>query len=267
MRFLLWLVLFTNQHDGKEATDRLVPAGWEGNPWGPVAAANRASGAWPAVEFTPSMKQWDEWGKKNLQTGDLIFRLGDARILRGWFKFSRFIANISGSAFSHVGTVVIEDGQVMVYDMTQSGCRKQPLSIFVLDNVGAFGVKRLKPEHRQQIPKVIAYLQNAYQKQVPFDYELSGDDRAFYCVELAEKAFRAGGLTLSQPVKLADMENIQRFPLPVLGFTSLTSLTLDQEVFFPGNDRHGIWSCPMLETIYDSRVHNTQTAAKAKDVK
>jgi hypothetical protein len=46
------------------------------------------------------------------------------------------------------------------------------------------------------------------------------------------------------------MENIQQFPLCVLGFTSLTSLKLDQAVFFPGNERHGIWSSPLLETVY-----------------
>ena len=67
---------------------------------------------------------------------------------------------------------------------------------------------------------------------------------------MAEKAFRHAGLKLSEPVVLADMENINQFPLCVLGFTSLTSLKLDQAVFFPGNDRHGIWSSPLLETVY-----------------
>ena len=46
------------------------------------------------------------------------------------------------------------------------------------------------------------------------------------------------------------MERINEFPLCVLGFTSLTSLKLDQAVFFPGNERHGIWSSPLLETVY-----------------
>ena len=36
----------------------------------------------------------------------------------------------------------------------------------------------------------------------------------------------------------------------MLGFTSLTSLKLDQAVFFPGNERHGIWASPLLETVY-----------------
>ncbi len=70
---------------------------------------------------------------------------------------------------------------------------------------------------------------------------------------MAEKAFRHAGLVLSEPVILADMENINQFPLCVLGFSSLTSLKLDQAVFFPGNDRHGIWSSPLLETVYQTQ--------------
>jgi hypothetical protein len=196
------------------------------------------------------MKEWDRWGRQVLQTGDLLFRRGDARILRGWFPFSRFIANISGSKYSHIGTVVVEDGEPIVYDTTKASVRRQPLKIWILDNTGAFGVKRLKPPYQRLVPRVVEYLHDVYKRQVPFDYELSPDDRDLYCVEMAEKAFRHAGLTLSEPVLLADMENIHQFPLCVLGFTSLTNLKLDQAVFFPGNERHGIWASPLLETIY-----------------
>ena len=92
------------------------------------------------------MKQWDQWGRKVLKTGDILFRRGDARILGGCFPFSRFIANVSGSQYSHIGTVVIEDGEPVVYDTTKASVRRQPLKVWVLDNTGAFGVKRLKPE-------------------------------------------------------------------------------------------------------------------------
>ncbi|WP_435008972.1 YiiX/YebB-like N1pC/P60 family cysteine hydrolase [Tundrisphaera lichenicola] len=252
MRLLLWLILAFNGNPdgGKEPTDRLVPAGFQGNPWGPVATAMRKSGELPPIPDTPAMTQWDQWGRKVLKSGDILFRRGDARILGGLFPFSRFIANVSGSQYSHIGTVVFEDGEPIVYDTTKASVRRQPLKIWILDNTGAFGVKRLKPEFQGRITKVVEYLHDVYKKQVPFDYELSTDDRELYCVEMAEKAFRHAGLVLSEPVLLADMENIEQFPLCVLGFTSLTSLKLDQAVFFPGNERHGIWSSPVLETIY-----------------
>ena len=34
----VWLMsLVLNSHDGLEPTDRLIPPGWQGNPWGPEA--------------------------------------------------------------------------------------------------------------------------------------------------------------------------------------------------------------------------------------
>lgn len=274
MRVLLWLLLaYQGGPDrGKEPTDLLVPPGWQGNPWGPAATAARKSGELPPIVDTPTMKQWDDWGKKVLKTGDVLFRRGDARILGGFFPFSRFIANVSGSKYSHMGTLVIEDGELYVYDTTKASVRRQPFKVWVLDTVGAFGVKRLKPEYRGRIPKVLEYLQSVYEKQVPFDYELSVDDRELYCVEMAEKAFRHAGLVLSEPILLADMENINQFPLCVLGFTSLTTLKLDQAVFFPGNERHGIWSSPLLEVVYEMKppvkaARPTPPAADPKDPK
>ena len=47
---------------------------------------------------------------------------------------------------------------------------------------------------------------------------------------MTEKAFRASGLPLSEPVKLGDMENVTKFPVCVFAFLKLTSLTLDQAV-------------------------------------
>jgi len=47
----------------------------------------------------------------------------------------------------------MEENEVMVYDMTNFGPRRQPLSVWTLDNVGAFGVKRTKPEYARMSPK------------------------------------------------------------------------------------------------------------------
>lgn len=244
------VVLFGGRHDGKEVTDRLVPPGWVGNPWGPDATRLRKAGDLPPVVLNPEMARWDAWGRKTLRDGDILFRRGDARILRGMFPMSRFIANVSGSPFSHTGTVAIEGGEPVVYDTTAAGPRRQPLAIWVLDNVGPFGVKRLKAEQQAKVPAVLAYCRAMYEKQVPFDYDLGLDDSALYCLEMTEKAFRAAGLILSEPVRLAEMENANQFPICMFCFSSLTTLRLDLPVFFPGNERHGIWSSLLLETVY-----------------
>ena len=109
---------------------------------------------------------------------------------------------------------------------------------------------------------MVCYCREVFEKQVPFDYDLSLDDKALYCVEMTEKAFRAAGLVLSQPVRLGDMENITKYPVSVFVFMRLSNLTLDQAAYFPGNERHGIWSSPLLTTVYQTPLQAPTATAQ-----
>jgi hypothetical protein len=143
-----------NPPEGREMTDRMVPDGFIGNYWGPAATRDREEGKLPPVRITPHMARWDKWGRQVLQDGDIVFRLGDARVLHGYFPMSRFYANASNSKFSHTGIVSWEQEGPVVYDTTGTGVARQPFCVWILDNVGNFGVKRLKPEHRGAIPRL-----------------------------------------------------------------------------------------------------------------
>ncbi len=254
MGTLVWLmVMVFGGHDGKEPTDRLIPPTWQGNPWGPEAVKARQTGDIPNIELTPSMKQWDGWGKAVLKDGDLLFRRGDAKLLFGHFPFSRFLSRVSGSRFSHTGIVAFEDGETVVYDTTKAGVRRQPFCVWILDNAGPFGVKRPRPEDQRFAKAAVGYCRDLFVKQPPFDYDLGIDDQAYYCVEMTEKAYRANGMPLSEPLRLGDMENIAQFPICVFAFLKISKLSLDQPVYFPGNAHHGIWSCPRLITVYESK--------------
>ena len=248
--FIWCLTTIFGGHDGLEPTDRLIPPGWKGNPWGPVASRARATGEIPPIPMTPLMKQWDQWGRTVLRDGDILLRRGDARLLFGHFPFSRFIAKASGSLYSHTGIVSVEGGAPFVYDTTKAGVRRQPFSVWILDNAGPFGVKRVRPELAAHAAAAVRFCRAAFERQVPFDYELSLDDRAFYCVEMTEKAYRSSGLPLSEPIRLGDMENMSKFPVCVFVFLQISDLKLDQLVYFPGNERHGIWSSKNLVTVY-----------------
>src|SRR5262249_48017916 len=121
---------------------------------------------------------------------------------------------------------------------------------------GSMGVKRLKPEHRHRIPGVIGYCRGVFEQEVPFDYGFRMDDTALYCLELTEKAFRSQGLVLSEPVRIGDWEHLTSFPLTALLMPDARRLvvgrpiTFGQPVYWPGNDRHGAWASPMLETVF-----------------
>ena len=51
---------------------------------------------------------------------------------------------------------------------------------------------------------------------------------------MTEKAYRPAGLTLSEPVRLGDMENITRFPICVLGFLKLSTPDAGPARLLPG---------------------------------
>ncbi len=249
------LALVLHPPEEREMSEQMVPAGFKGNFWGPEATKARHEGRMSPIVATQYMAQWDRWGRKVLREGDILFRLGDARVGHGYFPMSRFLANASNSKFSHTGIVAIEREGPVVYDTTRTGVARQPFCVWILDNVGSIGVKRLKPEYRSAIPKVVAYCRDVFEKQLPFDYELSPDDRGLYCVEMTEKAFRSAGLELSKPIRLGDMERASEFPLPMFGlqlasrYALKEPLTFDSLVFFPGNENHGVWSAKQLMTI------------------
>jgi hypothetical protein len=73
---------------------------------------------------------------------------------------------------------------------------------------------------------------------------------------MTEKAYRSSGLPLSEPVRLGDMENAPQFPICMFMFQQFSTLTLEQAVYFPGNERHGIWSSSSLVTVYPPRTRS-----------
>jgi hypothetical protein len=101
----------------------------------------------------------------------------------------------------------------------------------------------------------VGYCRQVFKDQIPFDYQLSEDDGALYCIEMTVKAFQSAGIELCKPIRLGDMERAPEFPLQMWGlrFASRYALerplTFEQYVYFPGNDRHGIWSAKQLMTV------------------
>jgi hypothetical protein len=269
--FSFWIItLWNSEHGAGEATDWMKPAAWTGNYWGPEATRARLAGQLPPLPTNAVMTQWGQWGRRVLRDGDIVFRLGDARVARGIFPLSQFIAGASASPFSHTGIIAFENGAPVVYDCSSAGVRRQPFEVWMLDCVGPMGARRLKPEHRGRIPGVIDYCRRMFEQQVPFDYGFRPDDTALYCVELTEKAFRSQGLALSQPVRIGDWEHLTDYPLTTFAFLQATGLLLDrpidleQPVYLPGNDRQGLWASPLMETVYGPEPKGKRKAEPVK---
>jgi hypothetical protein len=266
--FIAWIIaLATYEAGDSEATDWMKPPGYSGNFWGPAAWRARQTGQVPPLPSSPEMAGWRHWGRDKLREGDIVFRLGDARVVRGKVALSRFIARATGSPFSHTGIVAIEEGSPVVYDCSSPGIQRQPFEVWMLDSLGPLGVKRLKPEYRRHITGVVDYCRAAFERQVPFDFGFRMEDDSFYCLELTEKAFRSQGLALSEPVRIGDWEYLASFPLtallipPVSGLILDRPITIEQPVYVPGNEQQGVWASPLLETVVGPTSKVFQDAA------
>lgn len=193
-----------------------VPREWRTtNPWGPVANEARAEGRLVPLFCPKRQAEWEVFARTTIQDGDMLFRFGTAFSPRQQFT-SRLIAGVSDGLFSHDGIAKWEGGTLYVYDTVPApeGVRKIPFIFWMLDvNDHTLFIKRVKPEYRHTIAQVLAYIEGAYERQVPFDDDLHLGDEMLYCDEMLEKAFRTAGLVLSDPVPICCLPHFPRYQL------------------------------------------------------
>jgi len=233
--------------------------------WQPLLVGCRGTGRidWQPGEFIPDIRQafshrerqdlWEQWAATNLHSGDLLFVLGESRILLGLVNFSKLTTELADSRFSHVAVVSRENGEFVVYDTVPEGPRRIRFGQFMADRrVWSVAVKRLRPEYRACIPGAIAYCRQVYESDVPFDNDFRLNNDQLYCTEFIETAFRHAGLTLSEPVRIDELPGFDQVPAATVSLVrASTSLEPEQKVLLPGNERIGIWSCPCLELVLD----------------
>lgn len=196
---------------------------------------------------------WSKYISETAQDGDILFALGDARVAGGFFRFSKFFAKLTDSKFSHTGLLSHENGRVFVYDMTPEGTRRTCIHCYMAkEHLACFAIKRLKPEHRSCIPAAIDYCKNVHATSVPFDLKFKEDDTSLYCTEMTEKSFRAGGIVLSEPVRIDCLPRYRRCRCMAGLCRMVGGIQPCERVFIPGNDNIGLWSSPCLDLICEA---------------
>lgn len=232
-----------------------VPRAWrQTNPWGPEAYAARAEGRLRPLFCPPHAAEWAAFARQHIEEGDLLFRYGKASRLVGKLE-GRLLTRIAASRFTHDAIAHWEDGTLYVYDSQPApeGVRKMPFAFWVMDVMeGSLVVKRLLPPYRCYIPAALAFIEDVWLKQVPFDAGMRLDDERLYCTEMIEKAFRCAGLALSDPVPIRCVPNYRRYAWLRPLVERFTEIRVDEPAFAPGNCYFGTFSSPYLETVYDA---------------
>jgi hypothetical protein len=235
-------------------TMAVVPVEWrKTNPWGPEAYAARAEGKLQPVFCTQQMAEWAEFGRRTIQEGDILFRYG--RSYKPYEIFTSYlIASIEDNRFSHDGVAHWEGDTLYIYDAEPApeAVRKVPFQFWMLDTAyHSLVIKRLRPEHRCRIPQAIAYCEDVWLRQVPFDTALRPDDSELYCSEMIEKAYRSAGLVLSDPLPIYCLPHYHRWLWLRPTVQTFTEIRVDVPVFALGNPYYGTYGSPLLETVYE----------------
>ena len=186
-----------------------------------------------------------------LQEGDIIFRLSNAKVLNGIVNFSRMVADLSESDFSHALIVYkVTDEGVIVANVDVLGIERKFLQDWYIDGTKNVVVKRLKPSLRIYLPKVMKELRRLVQQDVLYDDKFIYGDEKYYCTELVDHCFRKAGLPLANYVRIKDLPAFNFFHV-FAGFVA--RIDMENKIVIAGNDEIGLFSSPFLETILDLR--------------
>ncbi len=235
-------------------TNATVPREWRRtNAWGPEAYAARAEGKLQPRFYTQEMAEWAELGRRTIQDGDILFRYGKSYKPYEIFT-SYLIASMQDNRFSHDGIAHWEGDTLYVYDAEPApeAVRKAPFEFWMLDTAAkSLVIKRLRPEFRCFIPKALAYCEDVWLRQVPFDEALRPDDEALYCSEMIEKAYRSAGVVLSEPLPIYCLPHYRRWLWLRPALNTFTKVRVDVPVYALGNCYYGTFGSPYLETVYE----------------
>ena len=166
-----------------------------------------------------------------LAPGDILVRLGDARILGGLLNFSKFIAFLTGSPYSHAALVVaVADDGAIVADVNETGLRRQFLIDWLDDVRGPDFLVMRHRRHAAAAPKVLQEarfllgLDPGYAGSFDQDEE-AGDFRraSLYCVQLVTVCYARAGFPLAEPVRLRDLRRWGPWLLPIHALAAIPS--------------------------------------------
>ena len=165
--------------------------------------------------------------------------------------FSQEVRKATRSDFSHAVLVYkVEPDGVLLADVVKSGVARRYVTDWYSDPAKNVVIKRLKPEHRYLVPLVLFEVEKFIRKDSPYDDKFVPDDERFYCTELVDHCFRTIGYPLARRIKL---KHFPESKILVAVGCFLAGIDANNEVAVVGNEKFGIYSSSMLETVLDLR--------------
>lgn len=188
-----------------------------------------------------------------VQTGDILYRQGDAKGPLH-LPFSKLVAHLTKSKFSHASMIFIRDEVIYVLEVNDNGCMQYRFIDWLDDCMTEnLIVSRLKnvdgklDRIQQQIDIILA-------NDPDYDYHFTDPDK-FYCTESVNCIAEYVGLPICKPEYLNDIISWWQKPLFWIGnffFKLFTGKGIPYDILFYyiGNEKRGMMASPNLDIIY-----------------
>lgn len=187
--------------------------------------------------------------KPVVRKGDIIFRLGSTPIAGGILNFSTIIADMTESDFSHA-CFILDGDDILIADVTPYGIERRFFRDWHITGSHNIVVRRLRPEYRYLLPKVMSTLEKLIDDDILYNRAFTYRDDTFYCTQLVDYVFRVNGAPLADTIKIKDFPNYNW----VYGMLCcIGGIDINIDGVIAGNEKIGLFSSPMLETVIDLR--------------
>lgn len=192
--------------------------------------------------------------KQDMRTGDILYRYSDAKGPLG-LPFTRMVANITKSEYSHAAVLFLQDGEPFVMEVNDEGTLQYRLLDWIDTCYGLnFSVYRLKDLTKDQEWKLLTQIHLFLNTDPDYNFTFSDSDK-FYCTESVIYIYKmAVGISLDSGYLLKEIMSPFGYFLFCLGSPLFklfgTSLPLDKRLYFVGNEQRGMMSSPFTELVH-----------------
>lgn len=215
-----------------------------------------------------------------LQTGDILYRASDAKGPLG-FPFSRFIAYMTNSLYSHAAIVLIENNQIYVMEINDAGtvklrmidwldgCFTPEFSVYRLietrslmqsNTINKLRVEiwnQIEKDHKNLSPsmngKVQHEIDDILEEDADYDFTFS-DAKKYYCTEAVAVIYERAGIKLCEPAYIKDCISWWNYAIFAMGNWASGKLfgikmPLDRTYYFVGNENIGLMSSKLTKLV------------------
>jgi hypothetical protein len=189
-----------------------------------------------------------------LKSGDILYRASNAIGPLG-LPFSRIVARVTKSLYSHAAIVFIENNEINVLEINDEGT----LQFRMIDWIdycysSHLAIYRLKDFNEEKEKKLFGEIKKILSEDPEYDFTFS-DPNKFYCTEsIIEIYKRAFGIQLIEGRYIKDVVPTWLYFVLRLGSFALspfgTTLPFNEKLFYVGNKENGLISSSYTKEVF-----------------